>query len=192
MNINYIQEFIKEKLFKKDGKLNTKRIECSGKWLFKYYRDEYCQILKLTEFLDSSYESPSFSQRIWHIFYNKFYLIKCEWCETEVVSFNWFTRGYFRFCCPKCASYKSNIKRKKTYDKKSEEEKQKVRNKQRETHLNKTEFKKQEKSRKFKKTNVEKFGVDHPSKNSEMMNKIIKRRFKLKENKLPSGKIINL
>lgn len=192
MDIHYIQGFIKENLFKKDGSLNTKRIEGNGKWLFKYYRDEYYEILKLTQFLDSRYESPSFSQRIWHIFYNKFYLMKCEWCETEVVSFNWFTRGYFRFCCPKCASYKSNIKRKETYDKKSEEEKQKVRDKQRKSHLSKTENEQQETMERRKKTNIEKFGVDNPSKNSEMMNEIIKRRFKLKEYKLPSGKVINL
>ena len=170
MDIYKLQRFIKDVLLRIDDALNTKRIEQDCKWLKVHYKKEYDNIMNITKFLDVM--NVTFSQRIWHIYHNKMYLQKCKVCDDISVSFNRFSKGYFTFCSPKCASVVGSKKRSIKYYNKSKEERDVIKKKQKTTHLSRSKSDIEKSDIKRNDTNLEKFGVENPSKLKRIIDKI--------------------
>lgn len=84
-----------KKLIDNELLLNNKLIskKCLYSWFKKNnYIEEYNYIISKTSFL----KSPSFTQRLYHIYNNIFNILKCK-CG-NVVKFNNFQNGYYKSC----------------------------------------------------------------------------------------------
>jgi len=94
-----IKDWVNENLIDTRGRISTGSIRNNQKRLKVRFPNIYQDIINSTKFLDK--ESPSFPQRLWHIYYNIYVIIKCKECEHST-TFNNFKKGYLDFCSYKC------------------------------------------------------------------------------------------
>lgn len=113
------------------------------------------KVFELTSFLNSFYEKPSISQRIWHIKNNFFEIHTCEMCNKPTK----FTRGmgYSITCSRTCSD-----ERKRTQEHKNRMKQINIKKYGVEWYTQTQEYKE-----KAAETNIKKYGVDHYSKTEE-------------------------
>lgn len=139
-------------------KLNGRR--CRKEWFKNTDNlDKYDLILSNTSFLDE--QSPSLSQRVWHIMNDVHTPVYCKSGSKKLVKFISFTKGYLDYSSNKAAQQSDEVKQKvvetnvekygKSYYTQTDEFKEKAVN-----------------------TWTKKYGVDNPSKSKEIKSKKIK------------------
>jgi len=192
-----MKEWIQKNLFNQKTNFPIPR-RITKEWFSVNHSKEYNEILQMTEFLNIV--DPSLIQRIFHIYYNKFELFKCQICDS-IVNFKSFSKGYSSYCGQKCVSKVRSKKFKekynvdsplqikeflekaentnlKKYGKKNYTQTEEYKEKSIKTCLNKygetSPLKNTEIKQKVSNTNLEKYGSTSPLHNEEIKTKIVK------------------
>ena len=149
-----MKTWIKENLMI-SGKLVSKR--CTESWFNKNnVVEKYNQIVSTTSFLPN----PTFPQRIWHIIHDQYQTQKCSnpICDKSP-NFLFFTNGYLRACCNKCAQLDPATS-------------QKIKTTNLKRYGSEYGLSNRDVIDKRKQTLLKNYGVDNPTKSPEIMKKI--------------------
>lgn len=193
MIMEELQIWCKNNLFCNNGvRLNSAKLrDDREKWIAKYHRNVYNEIIRYTHFLDDYYDNIPTVQRVWHIINNNMEIYKCWNCgiPTRFISFS---KGYSYFCSQSCStgSKYTQDKMKSTNMKrfgvdnpfKNDHIKQLCIDRKKEKYGNGNNYDK------IKESFIKNWGVDHPYKSNRFWMKNKNSRFGYKSYEFPSGK----
>jgi len=150
-----IIEFIEDICFDVDNCFKPSIVKNNGEYIKNKYPERLREIFEKTKFLDSI--DPYLQQRLFHLYYNINYIVKCKECG-KIVKFKKFSKGYNNFCSIKCSSN-------------NEKTREKYKNTSIEKYGQDNPFKSVVVRNVYKSTCLERYGVDHYSKTDEYKKK---------------------